>query len=143
MLAIAAGIVEGRGLGENARAALITRGISEIARLARAKGGMEETLMGLSGIGDILLSCTSARSRNFALGVRLGSSSSKDVALLLNQRTGGLTEGVATSESVGQLARKLGVTMPIAFGVADILSGVSDIDTTVAKLLERPLGSES
>ncbi len=143
VLAIAAGIVEGRGLGENARAAIITRGIAEIARLARAKGGMEETLMGLSGIGDILLTCTSPRSRNFALGQRLGASSGADVAALLGNRSGGLTEGVATSESVGQLARKLGVTMPIAFGVADILSGASDIDSTIGKLLERPLGSES
>ena len=142
VLAIAAGIVEGRGLGENARAAIITRGVSEISRLARAKGGIEETLMGLSGIGDILLSCTSTRSRNFALGVRLGSVSPKDVPALLGNRSGGLTEGVATAESVSQLARKLGVTMPIAFGVADILSGASDIDTTIIKLLERPLGSE-
>lgn len=143
VLAIGAGIVEGRGLGENARAALITRGIAEIARLARAKGGQEETLMGLSGIGDILLSCSSSKSRNYALGCRLGRGSSKDVAILLNNRTGGLTEGVATAESVSLLARKLGVTMPIAFGVADILSGASDIDSTVGKLLERPLGTES
>src|SRR6201999_2217285 len=74
VLAIAAGIVEGRGLGENARAALITRGLAEMARFARAKGGQEETLMGLSGIGDVLLSCTSDRSRNFALGFALGRS---------------------------------------------------------------------
>lgn len=144
VLAIAAGIVQGRGLGENARAALITRGIAEMGRLVRAKGGKEETLMGLSGIGDILLSCTSAGSRNFALGVRLGQARSvDDVFYLLNQRSEGLTEGVATAESVSQLARKLGVTMPIAFGVADILSGQADIDSTVAKLLERPQTSEA
>lgn len=142
VLAIAAGIVEGRGLGENARAALITRGIAEIARLARAKGGAEETLMGLSGIGDILLSCSSAKSRNYALGMRLGQSNQADIAALLHQRSGGLTEGVATAESVGQLARKLGVTMPIAFGVGDILSGSADIDSTVMRLLERPLVAE-
>ncbi len=143
VLAIAAGIVEGRGLGENARAALITRGIAEIMRLARAKGGQEETLMGLSGIGDIMLSCSSTRSRNYALGVRLGRSDAREIPAVLASRTGGLTEGVATAESVSQLARKLGVTMPIAFAVVDILSGASDIDSAITRLLERPMGLES
>ncbi len=142
VLAIAAGIVEGRGLGENARAALITRGMAEIMRLARAKGGQEETLMGLSGIGDILLSCSSQKSRNYALGVRLGQSQPGQLTGILANRTGGLTEGVATAESVNQLARKLGVTMPIAFAVVDILSGSTDIDHAIGKLLERPLGAE-
>ena len=143
VLAIAAGIVEGRGLGENARAALITRGLAEIMRLARAKGGQEETLMGLSGIGDIMLSCSSTRSRNYALGVRLGRSEPREIPAILTSRVGGLTEGVATAESVSQLARKLGVTMPIAFAVIDILSGASDIDSAIARLLERPMGLES
>lgn len=142
VLAIGAGIVEGRGMGENARAALITRGLAEIARLARAKGGHEETLMGLAGMGDILLSCTSAKSRNYALGVRLGQAYGREVAALLHQRSGGLTEGVATADSVNQLARKLGVTMPIAFAVADILAGTSDIDTAIGKLLDRPQAPE-
>jgi glycerol-3-phosphate dehydrogenase (NAD(P)+) len=143
VLAIAAGIVEGRGMGENARAALITRGLAEIVRLARAKGGQEDTLMGLSGLGDIMLSCNSVRSRNYALGVRLGQNAGREVATFLTSRAGGLTEGVATADSVTQLARKLGVTMPIAFGVYDILAGQSDIDSAIAKLLERPLGSEA
>jgi glycerol-3-phosphate dehydrogenase (NAD(P)+) len=134
VLAIAAGIVEGRGLGENARAALITRGVMEIARLAKAKSGQEETLMGLSGIGDMLLTCTSTKSRNFALGVGIGSGA---------VRMGGLTEGVATAESLSQLARKLGVAMPISHAVYEVLSGHTPLDVAIERLLERPLGSES
>lgn len=133
VLAIAAGIVDGRGLGENARAALITRGIAEISRLARAKGGREETLMGLSGIGDILLSCTSRKSRNYAHGVALGQRI---------VRSSGLTEGVATAESVNLLARKLGVTMPISFAVHGVLNGTLEVDAAIEKLLERPQGAE-
>lgn len=144
VLAIAAGIVDGRGLGENARAALITRGIAEIGRLAKAKGGQEETLMGLSGLGDIMLSCSSPKSRNFALGQRLGrAAAGEPMELVATARTGALTEGVATAESVTQLARKLGVTMPIAFAVNDILNGETDIDQAIGRLLERPLGSEA
>lgn len=135
VLAIAAGIVEGRGLGENARAALITRGVAEIARLVKAKGGNEETLMGLSGIGDIMLTCSSTKSRNYALGVAIG----RGVA----RSSGGLTEGVATAESVTQLARKLGVTMPIAFAVNDVLSGQLQIGAAIERLLERPVVSET
>lgn len=134
VLAIAAGIVEGRGLGENARAALITRGVVEIARLAKAKGGNEETLMGLSGIGDILLSCTSVKSRNYALGVNVGRGAMR--------ARGRLTEGVATAESVSHLARKLGVAMPIASAVHDILAGQLAVSAAVERLLERPLVSE-
>lgn len=134
VLAIAAGIVEGRGLGENARSALITRGVVEIARLARAKGAQEETLMGLSGIGDIMLTCTSKKSRNYALGVAIGEG---------RMRSGGsLTEGVATAESVTQLARKLGVAMPIAFTVYEILNGTTPVAVAIERLLERPLATE-
>jgi glycerol-3-phosphate dehydrogenase (NAD(P)+) len=134
VLAIAAGIVDGRGLGENARAALITRGVVEIARLAKAKGGKDETLMGLSGMGDILLSCTSEKSRNYALGVALGRTGAT--------RSAALTEGVATAESVTHLARKLGVAMPIAMAVNAILGGNVEIDEAIEKLLERPIGNE-
>ncbi len=143
VLAIAAGIVEGRGLGENARAALITRGLAEMIRIARAKGGAEETLMGLSGIGDVLLSCTSTKSRNYALGVALGRVSDDKLAPMLAHRGGALTEGVATAESVTQLARKLGVTMPIAFAVQDILGGNLPVTHAIERLLERPMGSEA
>lgn len=134
VLAIAAGIVEGRGMGENARAAIITRGLAEIKRLAKSKGGAEETLMGLSGIGDIMLSCSSKKSRNYALGQSIG----RAVPL----RNAGLTEGVATAESVAHLARKLGVSMPICFAVHDILSGAAAVDVAIEKLLERPFSTE-
>jgi len=134
VLAIAAGIVDGKGLGENARAALITRGVAEISRLAKAKGGQEETLMGLSGLGDMLLTCTSRTSRNYALGVALGRGQARS--------GGSLTEGVATAESVTQLARKLGIAMPIANAVYGILGGTVPIDTAIEKLLERPLVTE-
>lgn len=140
VLAIAAGIVEGRGFGENARAALITRGLAEMMRFARAKGGQEETLMGLSGMGDILLSCTSGKSRNYALGETLGAT----WEMVTPQALGGgrLTEGVATAESIASLARKLGVNMPIMFAVDDILAGRLTINAAIERLLERPLGSE-
>jgi glycerol-3-phosphate dehydrogenase (NAD(P)+) len=134
VLAIAAGIVEGRKLGENARAALITRGMVEIARLAKAKGGNEETLMGLSGIGDMMLTCMSTKSRNYSLGVNIGRGTMRP--------SGGLTEGVATAESVTQLARKLGVAMPIASAVHDVLAGNLQVGTAIERLLERPLVSE-
>lgn len=142
VLAIAAGIVEGRSLGENARAALITRGIVEITRLAIAKGGKEETLMGLSGIGDMMLSCSSERSRNFALGVRLGTVRDDEVSAQISNRSSGLAEGAATADPVAQLARKLGVNMPITFAVADIMNGTIGIDAAISRLLERPLGRE-
>lgn len=143
VLAIAAGIVEGRGLGENARAAIITRGLVEMTRFARAKGGQEETLMGLSGIGDVLLSATSTKSRNYALGVMLGRHVQVVTQEVTNTRGGSLTEGVATAESVTQLARKLGVNMPIMFAVHDILTGQLAIDAAIERLLERPLSSEN
>lgn len=135
VLAIAAGIVEGKGLGENARAAIITRGMAEIARLAKAKGAAEETMMGLSGIGDVMLTCSSTKSRNYALGVAIGRGTMR--------ASGGLTEGVATAESVTQLARKLGVTMPIAFSVYEVLAGTLPVGLAIERLLERPLVSES
>jgi glycerol-3-phosphate dehydrogenase (NAD(P)+) len=135
VLAIAAGIVEGKGLGENARAALITRGMAETMRLVKAKGGSEETLMGLSGIGDMMLTCSSRKSRNYSLGVNIGRGAMR--------ASGGLTEGVATAESVTQLARKLGVAMPIAFAVHDVLAGTVPVGTAIERLLERPLVSEA
>ncbi len=142
VLAIATGIVEGRGLGENARAALITRGIAEIARFAKAKGGREETLMGLSGIGDIALSCTSVKSRNYALGFAIGRLKASVPIEQLAPHGLGLTEGVATAESVHQLARKLGVNMPIMTAVDEVLAGSVAVDAALERLLERPVGSE-
>ncbi len=135
VLAIAAGITAGRKLGENARAALISRGMAEMMRLARAKGGKEETLMGLAGIGDVLLSCTSAGSRNYALGQALGAGA--PVAELLHATKTGLTEGVATAESVAGLAQKLGARMPIAETVHEILEARLPIQGAIERLLER------
>jgi glycerol-3-phosphate dehydrogenase (NAD(P)+) len=139
VLAIAAGITQGLRLGENARAALITRGLAEMARLAVAKGGREETLMGLAGMGDALLSCSSQKSRNFALGQSLG------MGVPLHQLLGGrnpLTEGVATAESVYQLSRKLGVQMPIMHTVYQILSEEVPLAAAIESLLSRPAMQE-
>jgi glycerol-3-phosphate dehydrogenase (NAD(P)+) len=99
-------------------------------------------MMGLCGIGDMMLSCSSPRSRNFAMGQRLGQVSDGEVAGQLSTRTGGLAEGVASAEPVAHMARKLGVTMPIVFAVADIMNGSIGIDAAITKLLERPSGRE-
>ena len=127
-------------MGENTRAALITRGLVEMTRLARAKGGREETLFGLAGTGDVVLSCTSTKSRNYALGHQIG----KGVPITDIVHTGkaGLTEGVATAESVTQLAQKVGVAMPIAHAVYDILSGALPVHGAIERLLERPITME-
>lgn len=139
VLAIAAGIVEGRGMGDNARAALITRGLAEIARLNVAKGGKAETLMGLSGIGDLILTCNAMQSRNFSLGAALGKGGRlKDI---LDQRRS-VAEGVATASSVSSLARSLNIDMPICLAVDGILHGGLDIDRTIAGLLARRPGNE-
>ncbi len=139
VLAIACGIVEGKGLGDNARAALITRGLAEIARLGIAKGAQVETLMGLSGIGDLTLTCNAMQSRNFSLGVALGQGKSlKDI---LNERKS-VTEGVYTASSVTELAARLGVDMPVCLAIDGVLNHFADIDTTIEGLLARPVGEE-
>jgi glycerol-3-phosphate dehydrogenase (NAD(P)+) len=140
VLAIASGICTGRGLGENARAALITRGLAEMKRLAQAKGGREDTLSGLSGIGDLMLTCMSTASRNMAYGHAIGKQGK--AAAVQTSETGGLTEGIATAESVYQLSRRLGVSMPICSMVYDVLQGTTDIDAGIEQLLSRPLGTE-
>ncbi len=139
VLAIACGIVEGRGFGDNARAALITRGLAEIVRLGLAKGGQAETLMGLSGIGDITLTCNAMQSRNFSLGVELGRGSA--LAGIMAARAS-VAEGVFTASSVTELAGNLGVDMPICAAVDAILNHGADIDTTIAGLLARPPRAE-
>jgi glycerol-3-phosphate dehydrogenase (NAD(P)+) len=140
VLAIACGIVLGRGLGENARAALITRGLAEVTRLALAKGGRAETLMGLAGIGDLILTATSLKSRNTSLGFDLGQG--KPLAAILASRRS-IAEGVTTAAAVGTLARSIGVDMPISFAVNRILKDASTIDDEVRGLLSRPLKHES
>ncbi len=135
VLAIACGITEGRGLGENARAALITRGLAEMTRLAVAKGGRAETMTGLAGLGDLVLTCTSGTSRNYAAGVAVGRGDAAAAGILV--------EGVPTSAALPALARRHGVEMPIAEAVDAILNRDADIDAVVAGLLARPLRAET
>ncbi len=139
VLAIACGIVEGRKLGDNARAALITRGLAELIRLGRAKGAKTETMMGLAGLGDLVLTCTAMQSRNFSLGFQLGEG--RPLADILASRVA-VTEGVASAASVATLADSLGVELPISAGVDAILHHGRDIDAVVADLLARPLTRE-
>jgi glycerol-3-phosphate dehydrogenase (NAD(P)+) len=139
VLAIACGIVLGKGLGENARAALITRGLAEVSRLALAKGGRAETLMGLAGIGDLILTATSLKSRNTSLGFDIGQG--KTLADILASRRS-IAEGVTTAAAVGTLAARIGVDMPISFAVNRILKDASRIDEEIRGLLARPLKNE-
>jgi glycerol-3-phosphate dehydrogenase (NAD(P)+) len=139
VLAIACGIVLGRGLGENARAALITRGLAEVTRLALAKGGRAETLMGLAGNGDLILTATSLKSRNTSLGFDLGQG--KALAAILASRRS-IAEGVTTAAAVSTLAERIGVDMPISFAVNRILKDASSIDDEIRGLLARPLKKE-
>lgn len=140
VLAIACGIVLGKGLGENARAALITRGLAEVTRLALAKGGRAETLMGLAGIGDLILTCTSLKSRNTSLGFDLGQGRPL-VEILTSRRS--IAEGVTTAAAVATLAARIGVEMPIAGAVHRILTAPAAIDDEIRALLARPLRRES
>ncbi len=139
VLAIACGIATGRGLGENARAALITRGMAEMTRLTEALGGMPETLLGLSGIGDVVLTCMSETSRNFTVGMALGQGKTLAEALA-GKRS--VAEGVASAAAVVARAKTVGVTMPIAEAVDAILNLSADVDTTIAGVMARPLGRE-
>jgi glycerol-3-phosphate dehydrogenase (NAD(P)+) len=139
VLAIACGIVEGRGLGDNARAALVTRGLSEMIRLGVAKGGQADTFRGLSALGDLVLTCTAGQSRNYTLGLALGRGMSLDAAL------GGrrsVIEGVATAAAVARLAARLDVEMPITAAVEGVLHHGVAIDAMIEALLSRPYRSE-
>jgi len=139
VLAIACGIVEGRRLGDNARAALITRGLAEIARLGLALGARAETLMGLSGLGDLTLTCSSLQSRNMSLGVALGQG--RALAEILGERRS-VAEGVYTAKAVTELAAAKGVDMPICAGVDAILNRGADLDRVIEGLMARPFKSE-
>ena len=138
VLAIACGVVIGRGLGENARAALLSRGYAEMLRFALARGGRVETLGGLSGLGDLVLTCGSPKSRNMSLGIGLGEGGS--AVELLNHRDT-VAEGAATAPVLVAAARAAGVDMPIAAAVAALLDGAG-VDATIDALLSRPLGRE-
>ncbi|MEZ0169048.1 NAD(P)H-dependent glycerol-3-phosphate dehydrogenase [Microvirga sp. TS319] len=137
VLAIACGAVTGRGLGESAKAALIARGFAELLRFARAYGGEAGTLMGLSGLGDLVLTCSSTQSRNFSFGFRLGQGMGVQAA-----SGGKLVEGATTAGALVALAREKGIDMPIAEAVEKILSGAWTLDEAVDVLMNRPIKSE-
>jgi len=139
VLAIACGIVEGRRLGDNARAAIITRGLAEMVRLAVVKGGRAETLMGLSGLGDLVLTCTATQSRNYSLGAALGQG--RILADIIGERVS-VAEGVDSAAATAALARRLGIEMPITDAVDAILHRGAPIDDAIAALLSRPFKSE-
>ena len=139
VMAIACGIGDGLGLGDNARAALITRGLAEMTRLGVAKGARAETFAGLSGLGDLVLTCGGAQSRNHALGVSLGNGQSLDAALA-GRRS--VVEGVASAASIAALAARLQVEMPIVAAVDAVLHRGMAIGPMIDELLARPRRSE-
>jgi glycerol-3-phosphate dehydrogenase (NAD(P)+) len=138
VLAIAAGIVAGRGLGASAAAALTTRGFAELMRFGKAYGGRAETMMGLSGLGDLLLTCSSPQSRNFTFGVNVG----RGQRLQTVQDISGLAEGVFTASVLAEMARERDVDMPISSAVAALLDGKMSVDEAIESLLSRPLKAE-
>lgn len=140
VLAIACGIAIGRGLGDSARAALIARGFAELRRFGAAMGAKAETLGGLSGLGDVVLTCSSPQSRNFSLGVAIGEGA--DAGSYLAAQTT-VAEGAATARPLVDRARALGVEMPICEGVAAIVEGRVAVDEMIDALMNRPLKPES
>jgi glycerol-3-phosphate dehydrogenase (NAD(P)+) len=138
VLAIAAGVVTGRGIGASAAAALTTRGFAELVRFGRAYGAKAETMMGLSGLGDLILTCSSPQSRNFTFGVNLGRGHKPDTI----QGTTGLAEGAFTASVLIDMARERAVDMPISFAVAALISGTMSVDAAIESLLTRPLKAE-
>jgi glycerol-3-phosphate dehydrogenase (NAD(P)+) len=133
VLAIASGIVTGRGLGASASAALTTRGFAELVRFGKAFGARPETMMGLSGLGDLILTCSSPQSRNFSFGVAMGK----------NEKPGGkLAEGAYTAPVLLEMARAKKIDMPISAAVAALLAGQMSVDDAIESLLTRPIKSE-
>lgn len=139
VLAIACGISEGKGLGRSAHAALITRGFAEMTRMAVALGAEAETVAGLCGLGDLVLTCSSPQSRNMSVGLALGGG--QTLAQALDGKVS-VAEGVASAPAVVALARKLEVEAPICEAVAAILAGEAQVDEAIAGLLSRPIRSE-
>jgi glycerol-3-phosphate dehydrogenase (NAD(P)+) len=140
VLAIACGVVEGRGLGQNARAALIGRGFAEMTRFGLAFGANRETLAGLSGLGDLVLTCSSTSSRNFSLGKGIGEGRSA-AELLADRRT--IAEGAFTAPVLARLAREQGIDMPIVDAVDTLIAGRANVDEVLGGLLARPPRSEA
>jgi glycerol-3-phosphate dehydrogenase (NAD(P)+) len=139
VLAIAAGIVEGRGLGASAHAAIVTRGFAELRRFGEAMGARPETLLGLSGLGDLILTCGSAQSRNMSLGRALGEG--RSLGEFLGARVT-VAEGVYTCAALVRLAHEKGVEMPIAEAVRGIIEGRLLVDEAITALMQRPLKAE-
>lgn len=139
VLAIAAGIVAGKGLGASAHAALVARGFAEMRRFGEALGSRPETLLGLSGLGDLILTCGSPQSRNMSLGRALGEG--RSLSDVLGSRVA-VTEGVYTAEAVVRLARERGIEMPISEAVTAILDGRLRVDDAIAALMQRPFKAE-
>ena len=138
VLAIAAGIVSGRGLGASAAAALTTRGFAELTRFGRALGAKPETLTGLSGLGDLILTCSTPQSRNFSLGLALGEGLSPLEAIAKTS----LAEGVYTASVLNDMAREHDVDMPIVAAIADVVEGQASVDEVIGRLLTRPFRAE-
>ncbi len=140
VIAIACGIIEGKKLGDSARAALVTRGLAEMARLASALGAKKETLMGMCGVGDLLLTCSSMQSRNFSLGVALGEG--KSAKEILESRTS-VTEGVHTAKALAVMAKNNAVDMPISDAVNKCLTENADVNEMIERMLDRPVRAEA
>jgi glycerol-3-phosphate dehydrogenase (NAD(P)+) len=140
VLAIACGVVEGKGLGQNARAALIGRGFAEMTRFGVARGAKRETLAGLSGLGDLVLTCSSTSSRNFSLGKGIGEGRSAS-ELMADRKT--VAEGAFTAPVLARLAQQEGIDMPIVTAVADLIAGRRTVDEALEQLLSRPPRPES
>lgn len=139
VIAIACGIAEGRKLGDGARAALITRGFAEMSRLGRAMGGRQETLNGLSGLGDLVLTCSSLTSRNMSLGAALGAGA-EATSVLADRRS--VAEGAASAPAVVALAARHQVEMPICAAIDALLAGRVSVDAAIGALLARPFRAE-
>lgn len=138
VIAIASGVVYGKNMGESAKAALITRGLAEVGRLASAMGAKKETLMGMCGMGDLMLTCSSMKSRNFSLGVEIGQG--RSLAEIMNDRKNKVTEGVYTAEALTVLAKKNAVEMPISRAVHSLVSEQMPVDEVIEQVLERDSG---
>lgn len=135
VLAIACGVVDGKGLGQNARAALIARGFAEMTRFGLANGAKRETLAGLSGLGDLVLTCSSTSSRNFSLGKGIGEGRAP-VELMSDLKT--IAEGAFTAPVLARLAEQMGIDMPVVAAVDKLLSGRANVDQVLQELLARP-----
>ena len=134
VVAIAAGVVMGAGLGESARAALITRGFAEMQRFALSQGAASDTMLGLSGLGDLILTCTSTQSRNLRYGMALGSGAAFDRTITV--------EGVATAQAIEQIAQNLALDMPVSTMVARLIGQDITLDQAIHSLMSRPLRKE-